>query len=83
MPNTPEVLSNKIDNLTKKVEDGFVGVHSRQDRTNGNISNNKKSIVKLEKEDIKIKNSVKNTKILWFIITTLVTTVAFFVGQHF
>jgi len=83
MPNSPEVLENKIDNLIQKVDTGFKGIETRQNITNGNISNNKKSIVKLEKEDIKIKNSVKNTKILWFIITTLVTTVAFFVGQHF
>lgn len=30
--------------LTEKVEDGFNGVHARQDRTNGNVINNRTDI---------------------------------------
>jgi len=42
MPKAPsnETLSNKIDNLTKLVEDGFIGVHARQDTTNGKVIKN-------------------------------------------
>lgn len=29
-----------IQNLSTKIDDGFIGVHDRQDRTNGNVIKN-------------------------------------------
>ena len=43
-----ETLSNKIDNLTKLVEDGFTGVHARQDTTNGKVIKDTEHRIKLE-----------------------------------
>jgi hypothetical protein len=31
-----------LENLTKNVEDGFKGIHERQDKTNGNVLKNTK-----------------------------------------
>lgn len=37
---TNETLESLIKNLTIKVDEGFSGVHSRQDVTNGNVKKN-------------------------------------------
>lgn len=37
---TNETLANMIENLTKTVEEGFKGIHERQDKTNGNVKEN-------------------------------------------
>ena len=41
IPNN-DVIVERIENLRKLVEDGFNGVHSRQDHTNGNVMDNTK-----------------------------------------
>ena len=35
-----DVIVERIENLRKLVEDGFRGVHKRQDKTNGNVKRN-------------------------------------------
>lgn len=37
-----------IKSLTKKVDEGFAGIHARQDKTNGNIHENRCEIDKLK-----------------------------------
>lgn len=37
---TNETIYALLENLTKKVEDGFKGVHDRQDTTNGKVQEN-------------------------------------------
>jgi len=52
-----ETLSNKIDNLTKLVEDGFIGVHTRQDTTNGKvIKNTEQRIIDTAQRQVQTKN---------------------------
>jgi len=46
-PTTRE-LEVKLDNLTEKVEDGFKGVHERQDRLNGEVNRNSKHRIRQE-----------------------------------
>jgi hypothetical protein len=77
---TLQVLENKIENLTQKVEEGFKGVHSRQDAQNGTLNNHSKFITDLQKEDIRIENKFKNTKVLWYVITTSFTIISFLIG---
>ncbi len=43
-----EVLLEKISNLTEKIEEGFRGVHERQDKTNGNVIRNTEHRLKVE-----------------------------------
>ena len=76
------VLLEKINNLTKKVEDGFAGVWKRQDLTNGNILANKNKIVLLEKEDIKIKDKLKTNKVFWLTLTTCISLLALLLGKY-
>lgn len=37
---TLAVIAERIENLCQKVEDGFKGVHDRQDKTNGKVAKN-------------------------------------------
>ena len=37
---TLEVIAERLDNLAKSVNDGFKGVHERQDKTNGKVQKN-------------------------------------------
>lgn len=43
-----DVLAERIDNLKHIVEDGFNGVFSRQDKTNGKISEHETRLQKIE-----------------------------------
>ena len=72
-----ETLSNKIDNLTKLVEDGFNGVHARQDTTNGKvIKNTEFRIVELADKESRKANWTNLKWILGFIgAGTLVSVV--------
>ncbi len=44
-----EVLLEKIENLSRNVDEGFKGVHLRQDTTNGRITKGEDRIRVLEK----------------------------------
>lgn len=41
-------LSRQIASLTKSIDEGFKGVHSRQDKTNGNVIKNTEHRLKTE-----------------------------------
>jgi hypothetical protein len=43
-----DVLLEKIENLSEKIERGFQGVHERQDKTNGNVIRNTEHRLKVE-----------------------------------
>lgn len=43
-----DVLLEKIENLSDKIENGFKGVHERQDKTNGNVIRNTEHRLKVE-----------------------------------
>jgi hypothetical protein len=45
---TNAVLLEKIENLTKNMDDGFKGVYERQDKTNGNVMTNTSFRLKAE-----------------------------------
>ena len=46
--NTLQQIQRSLGRLEGKVEEGFKGVHKRQDTTNGNIANNSEKIEELE-----------------------------------
>lgn len=48
MPKSNETLEEMLRNLTTKVEEGFDGVHKRQDYTNGKVSANTEHRIKME-----------------------------------
>ena len=79
---TMEVLENKIDNLTQKVDVGFKSMEIRQNTTNGNIIANKEKITLLEKEDIHIRNKFKLWKGYWLITGLLVSTILTLLGKY-
>lgn len=43
-----ETLTALVEGIDKKIDEGFDGVHKRQDKTNGNIVENRKSITSLK-----------------------------------
>ena len=77
-----EVLLEKIDNLTQKVDEGFKSIEIRQNTTNGNIIANKEKIILLEKEDIKIKEKIKDNKVFWLALTTCISLLALLLGKY-
>jgi hypothetical protein len=46
---TLEILAERIDNAIRKIDEGFHGVHKRQDKTNGNVLKNTEWRLKNEK----------------------------------
>jgi len=88
------VLSEKIANLSEKIEQGFEGVHKRQDIANNRTSKqeersnrHKKLITDLEKTDIKIYAKIKTTRLFWMSMATLVTIIftlcGFIFGKYY
>ena len=59
------VIVERIENLCTKVEDGFKGVHDRQDKTNGNVKVN---------TEWRLKNSTP-MNLLSNVITIVITAV--------
>lgn len=43
-----ETLLSKLENLSDNIKDGFEGVHTRQDKTNGNVIKNTEHRIKVE-----------------------------------
>ena len=73
---TNRELGIMIENLTKTVEDGFRGVHERQDKTNGNVIDNKKRIEK--------NTDWRNRMIGAIVITNvLIVPLMFLIIRHF
>ena len=60
-----ESLQKNIADLTIVVKEGFTGVHTRQDTTNGRINTN-------EKELLLLKEKFKYNRIVWYLFTVAV-----------
>lgn len=52
-------LDKKLTRLSVILEEGFKGVHTRQDTTNGRINKNENSIERLRSVDTQLKNDVE------------------------
>lgn len=76
-----DVLAEQIKNLTQKVEEGFAGIHERQNNTNGNIVRNASCINELQKTDIKLASTIKSTKMIWITITVLLSMILTLMGK--
>ena len=77
-----EVLLEKINNLTKKVEDGFTGVHNRLDVLNGKTFKNSSLINDLQKEDIRIENKFRLWRGYWIITGVLASSILALLGKY-
>jgi len=60
-----ELLQKNITDLTGVVKEGFTGMHTRQDTTNGRITTN-------EKELMLLKEKFKYNRIVWYLFTVAV-----------
>jgi hypothetical protein len=60
-----ELLQKNITELTGVVKEGFSGVHTRQDTTNGRITTN-------EKELLSLKEKFRYNRIVWYLFTVAV-----------
>ena len=60
-----ELVQKGITDLTATVKEGFAGIHTRQDTTNGRISTN-------EKELLLLKEKFKYNRIVWYLFTVAV-----------
>lgn len=58
-------VQKDIATLSTVVKDGFAGVHTRQDTTNGRISTNEKDLLLL-------KEKFKYNRIVWYLFTVTV-----------
>lgn len=63
-------LTNAIKNLDHKVESGFLGVHERQDQTNGKVLKN-------EQENAALKSQFSYNRIIWYLLTTAVGAIMY------
>lgn len=83
---TNTVLDQKLIALTDKITEGFKGVHERQDTTNGKVLKSQADIASIQQEmAVKAESArIKGTyeKMLWFVITTLVGLVTFFLTKY-
>lgn len=77
---TIELILEKINNLTGKIDDGFKGTHRRIDKSNHRMAKqearadrHKSMIVDLEKTDIKHSERTKTSRVFWITMTTLIT----------
>ena len=58
-----------IDDLGRIMDQGFKGVHDRQDKTNGRIEKAEGAITVLEKQNIERVLGRKYEKLIWYILT--------------
>jgi len=58
-----DVLLEKIANLSKKIEEGFAGVHERQDITNGKVIKN--TVFRERVETLEVERSRFQENIKW------------------
>ena len=84
-----DVLLEKIDNLTLKIDEGFTQTHKRLDTLNGQIVKHANLISNLEKEDIRIgaeieagKQQRKTGRGTWIIISALISVVLTLLGIY-
>jgi len=55
-----EVLLEKLDNLALRMEEGFSGVHKRQDTTNGKVLKNATDVNQLKVDQVQIFANLSN-----------------------
>lgn len=63
-----EQLNSKLDALVVEIANGFAGVHSRQDKTNGNVIHAQEDITTL-------KAKFEYNRIIWYLFTVSITVV--------
>lgn len=61
-------LGNSISNLSTKMEEGFKGVHARQDTANGRTGT-------LEKQLLEMRIRFSYNKIIWYSLTTAISII--------
>lgn len=76
LPEVKDALQKRdIEDLVKEVHEGFVGVHNRQDQTNGKVLKNIADINALqvanEKRDIKDRYN----KLIWYLFTVSLSVI--------
>lgn len=71
---TLQDMGKDVANLSTQITDGFKGIHERQDTTNGRIGTVEKRVDKLEGRGV-------YEKLIWFLLTTLVGIVVFFITR--
>lgn len=71
---TNALVAKELAILTNAVEEGFKGVHSRQDIANGRIS-------KAEIDIIKLKSNIWYERAMGGLLTTLVGVVVYFITR--
>lgn len=67
-------LGLQMTDLSKQMAVGFSEVHQRQDQTNGKVLKNTTDIAKIDSKD-------NYDKLIWFIVTTLVGLVVYFMTK--
>lgn len=76
MPPNPELIDalqkRDIDDLQKAIAEGFKGIHTRQDVTNGRIGKAEGNITDLEKINIRRDERQKYEKLIWYLFTVAV-----------
>ncbi len=70
------VLIAKFDSLQHEVQEGFKGVHLRQDKANSKLAKHEECINDLQKEDIETINKVKVLKLHYLIIGILISIIS-------
>ncbi len=68
-------LGKQMNELSTQMTAGFTAVHTRQDQANGKLLKN-------EKEIDAFKSKALYEKMLWFLITTLVGLVTYFLSAN-
>jgi len=61
-------LQKGISDLGKKIDDGFTGVHLRQDTTNGKV-------LKTQEDITALKAKFQYNRIIWYLLTTAVSMI--------
>lgn len=63
------LLTQKLDNLQKTMDDGFAVTHDKQNYTNGKVMKAAEDITNLQKADISLDNRFKYNKVIWYLFT--------------
>ncbi len=76
LPEVKDALQKRdIEDLVKEVREGFVGVHNRQDQTNGKVLKNIADINALQVWNEKQAIKDKYNKLIWYLFTVALSTI--------
>lgn len=67
---TDALQKRDIDELRKDITDGFKGVHTRQDTTNGRIAKAESNIAAIEKDNVLRDAHRFYEKLIWWLLTS-------------